>query len=211
MGNLFRNKDKLIHGLLFSIICSVLAILAYRGIVRIGIVNLVFIVFAVFYLREAIADENNREKVAPLCNAVVVSIIAMVLNIELYDTAFSTTFLKGILNWCTIWIFITAVAFTYLSAILYRNKHWTQDEYEEWKRLKKERKLNNKKENENYKVEKTKAWINKKKRKLEHAHEIKEIKIANKKQKLEFANEIKRTKREIRLKILKKKEQKVKG
>ncbi len=185
MRNLFRNKEKIIHVVLLSIICIVLAILSYRGIARIGIVNLVFILFAGLYLREALADENNKEKVAPLWNAVVVSIIAMILNIELHDTTSDTTFLKSILNWCTVWILITAGVFFYLSVILYRNKRWTQNEYEEWKRLKKERKLKNKKESENYKVEKTKAWVNHKRRKMEFTYETKEIKRENRRKKLE--------------------------
>lgn len=120
-----RERVKLIQSLLLGIVCIVLAVVAYRSIVERGIVNLVFLFFALLNLREAVIENINRKKAVPLFNAAIISIIAMILNIELFDTLSKGSLLENILNWCTAWILITAAAFSYLSVILYRNMRWT--------------------------------------------------------------------------------------
>lgn len=179
MKKIFQDREKgidLIQSILLGIVCIILAVLAYRGIVETGIVNLVFILFAVLNLREAFTNNINRQKIAPLCNASNISIIATVLNVELFDISFKRIFLGNILNWCTVWILITAVSLSYLSVILYRNKRWTQEEYENWKKLKQDRKFKNKQEIEKYKTEEKKAWIERKRKKLENESKQQEYK-----------------------------------
>ena len=67
------------------------------------------------------------------------------------------------------------ITFAYLSVILYRNKRWTQEEYDQWKKLRKQRKLENRMESENYKIEKKRNQIENRKRKMENKYKIDEM------------------------------------
>lgn len=178
MKKLFEDREKRnewIQGLLLGIVCIALAISAYWNIVETRIINLIFVFFAILNLGEAFTEHINGQKVAPLCNAAIVSIVATILNIEFFDTSSKRILLGTIFNWCTAWIFIMAESFSYLSIVLYRNKRWTQEEYENWKALKEERRLKNRKESESYKIAKKMAWAENQKKKLENNGEIENL------------------------------------
>lgn len=188
MKKLFEDKEnrmELIQTLLLGIVCIALAVLAYRKMVEIEIINLIFVLFAILSLREAFANKINKRKIAPLCDAAIISIVATMLNVELFDTTRERVLLESIFNWCTVWILIMAVAIAYLTIILSRNKRWTQEEYENWKALGQERKYKNREENENQKIFKKKNRIDIKKEKLENKKETKRLKREARKNKLE--------------------------